>query len=205
MNSDEVGRLFLLRDEDLLIYLDDEFRKCDFEVLGQVAYWAIRVERPSIARAVLLKFPELSQYCTNNHEGLLHELSNKPDYLDIAELLVGMGVNVNEKTICGLTPLMYAASHNNTPLMHLLLRNGARINELDNDGETALSWAIGSRCIEAVKCLIDCGADVEWNRYENRIGTFKGIPPYSLSEAEQVKCLLSKASARVKRSDEHLE
>ena len=65
-----------------------------------------------------------------------------------------------------LTPLRLAIrrGHNQTEVVHKLLRHGARINRLV-DGKSALYDAIERRDVEMVRCLLSCGADANlaWN------------------------------------------
>lgn len=68
----------------------------------------------------------------------------RPDYpggLEIAKALIDKGADVNAVSAKGLTPLMLAAAHNQSPIVGLLLQSGARLNDRSVDGKTALDLA----------------------------------------------------------------
>jgi ankyrin repeat protein len=52
------------------------------------------------------------------------------------------GSDVNEKDIYGLTPLIEATLKKDVNIATLLLKNGAKINQEDISGQTALQWAV---------------------------------------------------------------
>jgi ankyrin repeat protein len=58
--------------------------------------------------------------------------------LDIAEMLIGHGANVNARAQDGFTPLLNAGT---LELTRFLLQHGADPFAKDNRGETALDWA----------------------------------------------------------------
>ena len=55
---------------------------------------------------------------------------------------------------------MWAAEHNKSEVLKILLQNGADIEAKDFDGETALIAAAEVGDLDIVKCLFDNGADV---------------------------------------------
>lgn len=61
--------------------------------------------------------------------------------LDIARRLIDGGADVNAKSKSGVTPLMIAASHNNPPLIGILLQSGADPSIKTSAGQTALDIA----------------------------------------------------------------
>lgn len=69
---------------------------------------------------------------------------------EIVEILIKAGANVNIKDNLGWTPLMYAATKfgsgrnipDNLKMIDLLLKNGAKIKEKSNKGETAFDIAL---------------------------------------------------------------
>ena len=62
---------------------------------------------------------------------------------DIATVkqIIAYGVDVNDSTNRGLTPLMYAAIYNQTEIAKLLLEKGADLSKKDKSGSTALDHA----------------------------------------------------------------
>ena len=57
--------------------------------------------------------------------------------LDIAKGLLERGADVNAKSNSGTTALMIAATHNNPPMIGLLIESGADIDVKNNQGKTA--------------------------------------------------------------------
>jgi ankyrin repeat protein len=71
------------------------------------------------------------------------------------EELIQAGSEVNVRIYGGLTPLMIAAA-GNTRILKALIRAGADLNAVDDQGATALRWAKDSP--ENYKILKDAGA-----------------------------------------------
>lgn len=66
--------------------------------------------------------------------------------------LIDKGVNINKKSL-KLTPLMYAARHNRTEILKLLIKNGANLKTRSDNGFTALNWAKHANAKEAYEIL----------------------------------------------------
>lgn len=62
---------------------------------------------------------------------------------DIATVkqIIAYGIDLNDSTNRGMTPLMYAAIYNQTEIAQLLLEKGADLNKKDKSGKTALDHA----------------------------------------------------------------
>lgn len=73
--------------------------------------------------------------------------------IDIAELLIAKGAEVDAKSAAGVTALMVAAGHNNAPMIGLLLGKGANPALKNNVGKTALDIAREARNEVAVSAL----------------------------------------------------
>lgn len=58
-----------------------------------------------------------------------------------------------------MTPLMEAASENDTDAISTLLDEGADVNEVDSEGSSALHWAVYSGQLDAAALLLESGAD----------------------------------------------
>jgi len=81
----------------------------------------------------------------------------------MAETLVEKGADFNIPNSAGVTPLMFAANGAKYPapeMVKFLLNKGAKVNDLDNEGRSALFYAIGKIWVDVTKILIDAGADV---------------------------------------------
>lgn len=87
-------------------------------------------------------------------------------YLKIARVLLDHSVNVNARYGNDLTVLMWAAGHEDgagssdvADVMELLIARGARLNDQDNRGRTALMIAAALGHEKAVDVLLAHGAD----------------------------------------------
>lgn len=80
--------------------------------------------------------------------------------LDGARLLASRGVNINAKSTYGFTPLMIAAGseHQNEAMVRWLLANGADLSLRDDEGRTALDWALAQGETPIARLLRDAGA-----------------------------------------------
>ena len=77
---------------------------------------------------------------------------SKGDISKVKEI-ISYGIDINDATNRGMTPLMYAAAYNQDEIVKLLLENGANINLKDNNGYTALDFAKRSNSITIVDIL----------------------------------------------------
>ncbi len=88
--------------------------------------------------------------------------------VEIAQLLIERGADVNIKNSEGRTALMYAAERNHIDYMNLLLKEGAEVNVQDYQGMTALMYASESVRLNAVELLIKNKAQVGTKDSEGR-------------------------------------
>lgn len=72
--------------------------------------------------------------------------------VDVVKKFIEYGADVNE-TARGITPLMYAAHYNQTEIVALLLKKGARLDARDERGKTALDYAKEANSTEVVELL----------------------------------------------------
>lgn len=68
-------------------------------------------------------------------------------------------------------PLLFAAEHNRTDILRLLLDLGLPVDLATHNGQRALHSAAGSGAIDAIRLLIDAGADID-----RRGGDYKATP-----------------------------
>ncbi len=83
--------------------------------------------------------------------GVIDRLHKAGNPVDDKMYLVGM---------IPVTPMMLLATTHRTDSVRALLDAGARVDETDDDGITALSWAAISNRVELARLLIQRGADV---------------------------------------------
>ncbi len=80
---------------------------------------------------------------------------------DFVKTLLETGIDVNGIGSEGFTPLMMAASEEETEVLEYLIRKGADIN-LKNNGWTALIEAADEGSLESMRRLLKAGADVDY-------------------------------------------
>jgi len=92
------------------------------------------------------------------------------DNFDEAKALIeDEGVDVEFEDSVGTTPLIYATSEGKVNTMRLLLDDyGATIDNYNEDGDTAIQVSAWSGQDEAVKLLIERGADLHKKNFDNR-------------------------------------
>ncbi|XP_050520210.1 ankyrin repeat, SAM and basic leucine zipper domain-containing protein 1-like [Daktulosphaira vitifoliae] len=100
--------------------------------------------------------------------------------LKCLQLLLPYNMDINAKDRSGMTALMYACSNGWSKLVEMLVHNGAQIEAKNNqNGETALFFAVRCNSVNTVKFLLSHGADkdAEDKRYQtiHRIAENKGM------------------------------
>lgn len=79
----------------------------------------------------------------------------------IVELAISPNSNLNAKDKTGVTPLRLAAqAHDSVEIAAILIKHGADVNIPDEDGRTALNWAVTMHHTKTVELLLQHGADV---------------------------------------------
>ena len=69
-------------------------------------------------------------------------------------------VNINRPNLAGITPLIsFAGREISIEAISILLENGADVNMVDKDGETALSYAVENGNFEAALMLLENNAN----------------------------------------------
>ena len=81
-------------------------------------------------------------------------------YLEIVQLLVEHGADVNYNAFRGFTPIRIAARNGHLKIVKFLAENGADIDSKAMDGATPLEHAASKGHYEIVKFLIEKGANV---------------------------------------------
>ena len=100
--------------------------------------------------------------------------------LEMVQVLLEYGVDVNAQSSDGQTPLHFASwgYHDDPGVVRLLIERGADPNTRDEDGSTPLHRALLVRGIGVARALIEHGASVE-------VKNGKGKTPLDVSSEEQ--------------------
>jgi len=80
--------------------------------------------------------------------------------IEIVEMLLNRGANVNAANQCGITLLHSAVKRKKMEIIELLLKKGAYVNARDSDSVTPLHLAVENGSEEIVKLLLKHGAYV---------------------------------------------
>lgn len=120
-----------------------------------------------------------------------------------AELLIDAGANVNIPSSgqhdAHMTPLMTAAREGATEIVSLLIERGACVNQQDQgNGLTALAYATMHSHEDAVRLLLDAGADPT-------IRTWDGLTAQSYATTEPIRRMLNQNPNGWFDTDELLE
>ena len=92
-------------------------------------------------------------------------LAMRPSTVQVAELLIAHGADVNARTKEGIMPLTFVAANNAVQVAELLIAHGADVNARTETGWTPLHSAASGNSVQVAELLIAHGADVN-ARYE---------------------------------------
>ena len=95
----------------------------------------------------------------NLRNDTLLTLAMRKKDMELVELLLEHGADINHGDRHGNAVLHWAASSWNTDTVKFLLEHGADINRENSNGATALHWAASSGNIDVIKFLLEHGAD----------------------------------------------
>jgi ankyrin repeat protein len=110
---------------------------------------------------------------------------------EIAKILLSHGANPNSASPARRLPLIFAASdEDKLDILITLLDAGARINEQDTQGRSALHAAIDAGSIPLIKMLLQQGADLEVESLQGGTALCAAILNYEANRASLVQALL---------------
>jgi ankyrin repeat protein len=158
----------------------------------------LAVREPSLQVAELLaSWPQIKTEVRNANDESPLMLAALKGYLPLVKKLVANDADVNKP---GWTPLHYAATGGHVPILEFLLDESAYIDAESPNGTTPLMMAAMYGSPEAVKVLIQAGADLT---LKNQLGmtaldfAVRGQRP---NARELIETGLSRLAERQKRS-----
>ena len=106
--------------------------------------------------------------------------------LDLVELLLKHGAQVNAPTIDGTTPLMIACKNGYLELVNILLQqNQISLNQVDISGNTSLSIAAQENHDDIVFVLMDAGSNISHcKNHRGEMAIQSKIVPYHMHRKE---------------------
>lgn len=114
------------------------------------------VDEPSFAQYILTHYPDADKK-------IAFQNCLEKNYFKMADFLKKYGAPINFKNQYGITSLMKYCitqhSKNNQEKLLWLLHNGAEVNAQNNIGKTALHYACHAEDLDAIKLLLQHGAD----------------------------------------------
>jgi len=121
----------------------------------------------------------LLEYQTNPNNELILSTACEYGFVDITEMLLDYGADVNYTDTEGDTALFYAAACDQVDTADVLISHDANINQKDNLGGTAILEAITRDNIDTMELLLRHGARID---YKIKKGKFAGMTPVDVAE-----------------------
>ena len=126
-------------------------------LLSFSASFALTSTQPPVEVSEVSSITNVNSFC---------KLIQMGDY-DAVRSLIQQGEDVNKKST-GLTPLMFAARHNQPEIAQLLIDNGAKLNSRsDKGGMTALEMAERYKAVDTYE-VIQKAAEAKKNKKKNK-------------------------------------
>ena len=126
-------------------------------LLSFSASFALTTSHPPVDAIETTSISNVNSFC---------KLIQMGDY-DAVRALIQQGEDLNRKST-GLTPLMFAARHNQPEIAQLLIDNGAKLNSRsEKDGMTALEMAERYNAMDTYE-VIQNATDAKRNKKKNK-------------------------------------
>lgn len=144
-----------------------------------ILYGAIRHNLTDIVLLLLKQNVNVNMQENNENSMLYYAIKNNNEAL--VEGLIAKGANIHDRDIeTGTTFLGVAVLHANQNIIKMLLNAGIHIDEVDDQGQTALHQAAQLNSTEIAKILVARGID--WNIVDNQ-----GRTAEELAQTDEMK------------------
>lgn len=149
--------------------------------------------------------PMMHKVCFEGYVNTVHELLNEGEDVNqriedgpkLLRFLHG-GFVTYTAFFLHSTPLMMAAHQGHVPILKLLIRKGAKVDQRDNMGCSAFSLAVSSQRMDACRLLLKYGADI--NSVDHKYNFTPIILACRKNDTELAKWLIKKG-ANVRLTD----
>lgn len=152
-------------------------------------------ERKPLDYAILLYNYEVCELLLNNgaNSTKLDIINHvcKSGNLDMLNLFVNYGYDINSKNIYGVFPLMVAINNKKINIVYRLIELGVDIHFLTDKKNNALIWAVNVKSLELVKLFIEKGIDIDHRTVEGYCALSVAA---TVGDEEITKYLLSKGA-----------
>lgn len=145
---------------------------------------------------------------TDEQGNILLHLAATYGYVDLAEVLIEKGVDINQQAKNNSTPLMLAAHKNQLTILNFLLKKGANIHLLATNDISSLMIGALKNHLEIVETLLQNGAKIN---EVNQMGgsalhaTIEGYVNWQLSSQKKGWTSVEWFSEKQKIADRHLK
>ena len=158
----------------------------------------VAVREPSLKVAELLaSWPQTRTEVRNAHDESPLMLAALKGFLPLVKKLVNNDADVNKP---GWTPLHYAATGGHVPVIEFLLDESAYIDAESPNGTTPLMMAAMYGSPEAVKALIQAGADLTLKNQQGMTALDFAVRGQRANARELIETGLSRLAERQKRN-----
>lgn len=160
---------------------------------GQFPLWQAVWKNDTAMVSLLLKYGADANQKFKKKEGDLTLLgvAAQEGSLEVAQLLVNGGADVNEKSFVGHAPIRIAARNGKIDLIKYFLSKGAEVDTEGDDRATPLEHAASKGHLEIVQLLFEKGADIN---HQDKDGDFPLGEAAKSGFIDVVKYLLSKGA-----------
>ncbi len=125
---------------------------------------AVRANNPQEVQRLLddgadVNVPEPDDTSVLHDEATVIIIAAGKEYVEVVEILIANGADVNATSIYGSTALGEAAIKGNNQIVNLLLDAGAQLNPTNRRWKTPLMWAADFNQPHTVELLLERGAN----------------------------------------------
>uniref|UniRef100_A0A0X3PA82 Transient receptor potential cation channel subfamily A member 1 n=2 Tax=Schistocephalus solidus TaxID=70667 RepID=A0A0X3PA82_SCHSO len=157
----------------------------------------VHQNRTGVLCDMLIQRPDLVRLCDEKGNYLIH-YAVSGDHLQMIDLLVSRGADINQRNIQGYTPLHLAVMHSQLSALHHLITLGSNVELADEKGVQPMHLACELNDTESLKKLLTSSAiDI------NAPGEFGSTVVHCCCRKNSVECLdiVLQAGADIYRAD----